>query len=73
MNPLPLSLARVGGFVSLIEYIDYKQHMEESWPMRQYKFITEMVKSSASNMVKNNSGPVIDKDDTGSFPILHGK
>jgi hypothetical protein len=49
-------------FVSLIEYIDYKQHIEESWPMRQYKLSTEMVKSSANMMVKDNSRTVIDKD-----------
>jgi hypothetical protein len=51
-------------FVSLIEYIDYKQHMEESWPMSQYKLSTEMVKSSANMMVKDNSRTVIDKDNT---------
>jgi len=49
-------------FVSLIEYIDYKQHIEESWPMRQYKLSTEMVKSSANMMVKDNSRTVIEKN-----------
>jgi len=49
-------------FVSLIEYIDYKQHIEESWPMRRYKLSTEMVKSSANMMVKDNSRTVIDKN-----------
>jgi len=38
--------------------------MEESWPMRQYKLSTEMVKSSANMMVKDNSRTVIDKDNT---------
>lgn len=51
-------------FVSLIEYIDYKQHMEESWPMRQYKLSAEMVKSSANMMAKDNSRTVIDEDNT---------
>lgn len=61
-------------FVSLIEYIDYKQHIEESWPMRQYKLSTEMVKSSANMMVKDNSRTVIDKDvNTWSFVMLHEK